>query len=108
MRRVFWLTVGAGLGAWGLHKAQVKAQRLARSMTPQNIAIRTSDRLRVFTDDVRIGMAEREAQLRAAIAADQEVPDARDPGELRRGVRRRVLRARYTIIDSTDNEKDGH
>jgi hypothetical protein len=120
MRRLFWLTVGAGLGAWGLHKAQVKAQRIARSMTPQNIAIRTSDRVRLFAEDVRTGMAEREAQLREAIAADlgvdsaglnypdeHVVPDARGPGGLRKGAGRRVVRARYTIIDSTENDKDG-
>ena len=105
MRRLFWLGVGAGLGAWGLHKAQVKAQRFARRMTPQSIAVRTGDRMRLFAADVREGMAIREGQLRAAIEADLEVPGARDPAELRQGARRRVLKARYTIID---NEKDGH
>ena len=109
MKRLFWLAVGAGLGAWSLHKAQVKAQRIARSLTPQSLAVRAGNkalaagnhatgRFRGFAEDVREGMREREAQLREAIAMDQEPPE----GESRP---RRVLKARYMIID---NDKDGH
>ena len=118
MKRVFWLTVGAGLGAWSLHKVQVKTTQLKRSLTPQSIAVRTGDRgklaaegtgnrVRTFAEDVREGMREREAELRAAVQADLETPDARDPAELRAQPRRRIVRARYTIIDNHD-DKDGH
>lgn len=106
MKRLFWLAVGAGLGAWSLHKAQVKAQRIARSLTPQNLAVRAGSKalqagssatglFRGFAEDVREGMREREAELREAIALDQG-PEDRP---------RRVLKARYMIID---DDKDGH
>jgi hypothetical protein len=52
----------------------------------------------VFTRDVRVGMADREAQLREAIELDRVLPEPRDARS------RRVLRARYTIID---DDKDG-
>jgi hypothetical protein len=107
MKRLFWLAVGAGLGAWLLHKAQLKAQRIARSLTPQNLAVRAGNkalqvgsgatgRFRGFAEDVREGMREREAELREAIAIDQAAAEDRP---------RRVLKARYMIID---NDKDGH
>jgi hypothetical protein len=107
MKRLFWLTLGAGLGAWGLHKAQVKTQQLARNLTPQSLAVRARDRavdaggraggrLRAFAADVRIGMAEREAELREAVELDTVTPE---------GTRRRVLRAQNMIIN---DDKDGH
>ncbi len=110
MKRLFWLTLGAGLGAWSLHKAQVKAQRLARSMTPQSLAVRAGNaavqagnhatgRFRGFAEEVRAGMREREAQLRAAVELDQGTLDRSDLQP------RRVLKARYMIID---DDKDGH
>lgn len=108
MKRLFWLTVGAGLGAWSLHKAQVKAQRIAQSLTPQSIAVRAgnkavqagssaSGRVRGFAEDVVSGMREREEQLREAVALDQSDLEQPEP--------RRVLKARYMIID---DDKDGH
>jgi hypothetical protein len=95
MRRLFWVTVGAGMGIYGMRRAS----RFARSLTPQNVAVRAGDRLRIFTEDVRLGMRDREEQLREAIELDGAV---HDPSEERP---RRVLRARYTIID---DEKDGY
>jgi hypothetical protein len=95
MRRLFWLSVGAGLGIYGMRRAS----RLARSLTPQNVAVRAGDRLRMFTHDVRLGMQDREEQLREAIELDRVVPEPRQDSP------RRVLRARYAIID---DEKDGH
>jgi hypothetical protein len=53
----------------------------------------------MFTHDVRLGMQDREEQLREAIELDRVVPEPREDSP------RRVLRARYAIID---DEKDGH
>jgi hypothetical protein len=110
MKRLFWLAVGAGLGAWSLHKVQAKAQRIARGLTPQSLAVRAGNaavhagnsatgRFRDFADEVRTGMREREAELREAIELDQAPPDR--PGL----APRRVLKARYMIIN---DDKDGH
>jgi hypothetical protein len=95
MRRLFWLSVGAGVGIYGTRRVS----RFARGLTPQNVAIRAGHRLRMFTDDVRVGMQDREEQLRQAIELDRAVPGPREEPP------RRVLRARYTIIN---DEKDGH
>ncbi|MGI8334677.1 DUF6167 family protein [Actinomadura scrupuli] len=95
MRRLFWMSVGAGMGIYGMRRVS----RFARSLTPQSVAVRAGDRLRMFTDDVRVGMQDREEQLREAIELDGMAPEPREDGP------RRVLRARYTIIN---DEKDGH
>jgi hypothetical protein len=96
MKRLFWLSVGAGVGAYGMRRVS----RFARSLTPQNVAVRAGDRLRIFTEDVRLGMQDREDQLREAIELDRAMPDPR-----KEHPSRRVLKARYTIID---DEKDGN
>lgn len=106
MRRLFWLTVGAGTGVW----ATRKVTRIARQLTPQSIAGRATtrahgagDRLRLFAQDVKVETRNREQQLREAIEADQ----APGPGPVPDSAPRRILKARYTIIDE-DNDKDGH
>jgi hypothetical protein len=95
MRRLFWLTVGAGVGVYATHRAS----KIARSLTPRSVAVRAGDRLRMFTEDVRVGMQDREEQLRGAIELDQA---GREPPQEQA---RRVLKARYTIIN---DEKDGY
>jgi hypothetical protein len=67
IRRLFWLVAGIAIGAWG----STKAHRAARGLTPEGIAetavdraARLGGRFRRFTDDVRAGMAEREAELK--------------------------------------------
>jgi len=88
------MSVGAGLGVYGMRRAT----RFARTLAPQSVAVRAGNRFRAFTRDVRVGMADREAQLREAIELDRVQPEPRDARS------RRVLRARYTIID---DDKDG-
>lgn len=65
-RRLFWLVAGIAIGAWGT----TKVNRAARRLTPEGLAetaagraAELGGRLRQFTDDVRAGMAEREAEL---------------------------------------------
>ncbi|WP_019634490.1 DUF6167 family protein [Actinomadura atramentaria] len=106
MRRLFWLSVGAGAGVYATHRVKRRVERFARAWSPEGVAARAVEtgqgagrRLRDFASDVRVGMAEREEELRAAVRLDQAPPE---PDAVRRG---RVLRARYTIID---DDKDGH
>lgn len=111
MRRLFWLSVGAGAGVYVSHRVRRRVERFARSWSPEGVAARAvstgqgaSERLRHFVADVRTEMRAREEELREAVRMDQAPPDAELPA------RRRVLKARYTIIDNdtADNDKDGH
>jgi chromosome condensin MukBEF MukE localization factor len=95
MRRLFWLTVGAGMGVY----ATRRVSRFARRLTPGSVAVRASDRVRMFAEDVRLGMQAREEQLREATELERAV---HDPAQEQP---RRMLKARYTIID---DEKDGY
>lgn len=72
MRRLLWLGVGLAVGALVFRALSKKAQ----SFTPQGIAgslqqsaVGLVDSVRTFVDDVRDGMAEREAEIREAIEA---------------------------------------
>jgi hypothetical protein len=69
MRRLLWLGVGLAVGALVFRAVSKKAQ----AFTPEGIAgsARDSaagllDSVRSFVDDVRDGMAEREAEIHAA------------------------------------------
>ncbi|RKS67836.1 hypothetical protein BZB76_6788 [Actinomadura pelletieri DSM 43383] len=115
MRRLFWLSVGAGAGVYVSHRVKRRVVRFARSWSPEGVAARAvttgqgaGSRLRHFAADVRTEMRAREEELREAVRLDQAPPDAAVPG--RRGARPRVLRARYTIIDHSNDidDKDGH
>ncbi len=71
MKRLFWLGVGLAAGALVVRAVTRRAQ----SFTPRGIAAGVSssagnvlDSVRGFVDDVREGMAEREAQIHAAFA----------------------------------------
>ena len=69
MRRLLWLGVGLAVGALVVRAVTKKAQ----AFTPQGIAAQARDSaagfagsIRGFVDDVRDGMAEREAEIHAA------------------------------------------
>jgi hypothetical protein len=71
MRRLLWLGVGLAVGALVFRAVSKKAQ----AFTPQGIAgsardsaVGLLDSVRSFVDDVRDGMAEREAEIHAAFA----------------------------------------
>ena len=117
MKRLFWITVGAGAGIY----AQRRVTKLARKLTPQNLAVQAvtnarrgatktggevTGRARTFAEEVRAGMAEREAELREATGLDQAPPV--DP----RSRPHKILRARpIKDTDVSANEindsKDG-
>jgi hypothetical protein len=69
MRRMLWLGIGLAIGALVVRAVTKKAQ----AFTPQGIAASARDSaaglagtVRGFVDDVRDGMAEREAEIHAA------------------------------------------
>jgi hypothetical protein len=84
MRRLFWLGMGIAAGALAVRAVSRRVQ----AFTPSGMAgtVRDSasgllDEVRTFVEDVRIGMAEREAEIREAMAggvllgADDETTD---------------------------------
>jgi hypothetical protein len=71
MRRMLWLGIGLAVGALVVRKLTQKAQ----AYSPAGIAHRASESagglvesVRSFLDDVREGMAEREAEIHRALA----------------------------------------
>ncbi|RSN64550.1 hypothetical protein [Actinomadura sp. WAC 06369] len=106
MKRLFWLSVGAGAGVYATHRVKRRVERFARSLTPESVAARAvaggqgaGERLKLFAADVRTEMQAREEELREAVRMDQAPPEQDDARPAR------VLRGRYTIID---DDKDGH
>jgi len=84
MKRLFWLGVGLAVGALVVRAVTRKAQ----SFTPGGIAdsVRQSatgfaDSVRSFVDDVRDGMAEREAEIHAAFTEGMMLDDTLASGE---------------------------
>ncbi|MGH8869310.1 MAG: DUF6167 family protein [Actinomycetes bacterium] len=77
MRRVFWVALGATAGVLVVRRLG----RAADSFTPQGLVGALGglgDGLRVFAEEVRAGMAERETELRDALGLDaqRDVPPA--------------------------------
>ncbi len=71
---MFWLALGATAGVLVVRKVTKTAQ----SFTPAGLANRAGglgDSLRYFADQVRAGMAEREAELRDALGIDSDGHD---------------------------------
>jgi hypothetical protein len=104
MRRLFWLTLGAVLGAW----AVLRVQRLARQFGPRGVAGRAvgaGAALRAFAADVRIQMRHREAELRRA-AGGTPLSGLSGPPGLPAGHRRAIDVP--DTRDATDIDKDGH
>lgn len=70
MSRTLWFAAGAASGVYGV----VRAKRVLYQLTPDGIAGRLAALgvgLRMFTDEVRTGMAEGETQLRTRLRLDQ-------------------------------------
>lgn len=63
MRRGFWFVAGAGAGVY----AMVRARRAAEAFTPDGLRDRVAGLgvgAHLFAEEVRVGMAERETELR--------------------------------------------
>lgn len=87
--RTLWFLVGAGAGVY----TSVKARRLAYRLTPAGLADQAAALglgVRAFGDEVRAGMAEREAQIAEELGLPIEsvpqhrtaVPGRTPPGEI--------------------------
>lgn len=82
MKRVFWFTVGAGVGVFVL----VKARSYARKATPAAMQQRVVDsgqglaaKIGEFTRTVSEAMAERETELRDGLGLDADSPVNANP-----------------------------
>lgn len=88
IRRVFWLGVGVAVGVVVVRRLT----RTAQAYTPSGVAaslqesaVGVLDSVRTFVEDVRDGMAEKEAEIHAAFAAgellDEGFTDDGDPAD---------------------------
>jgi hypothetical protein len=69
MSRVFWFTAGAASGVYTL----VKAKRTAQNFTPDGVAARLAAwtvGFRMFADEVKVGMGDREHELRQQLGVE--------------------------------------
>jgi hypothetical protein len=69
MRRLLWLGVGLAVGALVVRAVTRKAQQFTPAAIAGSVgqsAAGVLDSVRTFVDDVRDGMAEREAEIQAA------------------------------------------
>ena len=75
MRRVFWMALGATMGVLVVRRVN----RAAQAYTPEGIGRSLTaavDSVRELVDDVRVGMAERERELRVALGVEPGTMDA--------------------------------
>jgi hypothetical protein len=81
VRRLLWLGIGLAVGALVVRAVTKKAQSFtpgALASSARGSAVNLLDSVRSFVDDVREGMAEREAQIHQAFAdgiALEDYPD---------------------------------
>ena len=77
--RLVWFAAGAGFAVWGASKVRGSLRRASPQAVGQRVAgtaAEIGDAARLFTGRVRVAMAEREAELRAALDQRSEGPDA--------------------------------
>jgi hypothetical protein len=73
-RRLFYIALGATAGVLIVRKASQVAERFTPSGMSQGVAGALGglgDAIRSFGDEVRMGMAEREAELRDGLGLDE-------------------------------------
>jgi hypothetical protein len=73
MRRGFWFVAGAGAGVY----AMVRARRAAEVFTPEGLRDRVAGLnvgAHLFAEEVRVGMAERETELRERLGLALDGP----------------------------------
>jgi len=69
VKRIFWLIVGIAVGVYAVTRLKKRAQVLAPEAV-QESAAKLASAIRHFGDQVREGMAEREAELKDALGID--------------------------------------
>jgi Family of unknown function (DUF6167) len=121
-RRLFWFFTGAATGVW----ATVKVNRAVRRLRPDSLAATAADRaletgarLRLFAQDVRAGMAQRETELHDALGLrtqgdPQALPPRKDIPVLPAqdhdlpARRRGIARSAHDAQGAQENRKDEH
>ena len=73
-RRIFYIALGATVGVLVVRRLTAAAE----SLQPENVARRFVGSVQGFAKDVRVGMAEREGELRTALGVDDS-PKPVDP-----------------------------
>ena len=71
--RVLWFAIGAGAGLY----ASIRARRMAYRLTPPGVADQLAALgvgVRAFTEEVRVGMAEREAEIAEQLGLGARAP----------------------------------
>jgi len=71
-RRLFYIALGATAGVLLVRKLTQTAERLAPSSAIPGALGNLGDAIRQFGEDVREGMAEREAELRTGLGLDDD------------------------------------
>jgi hypothetical protein len=87
MRRMLWLGVGLAVGALVVRAVNKKMQALTPTGiagSVQQSAVGLLDSVRSFVDDVREGMAEREAEIHEAFAAGALLEEYEEEGKQNR------------------------
>ena len=75
MRRGFWFVVGAGAGVY----VMVRGRRALETFTPEGFSDRVAGLqvgARLFADEVRTGMVEKETELRDRLQLATDAPPA--------------------------------
>ena len=84
MRRLLWLGIGLAVGALVVRAVGRKVNALSPAGIAGSVrqsAVGVADSVRSFVDDVRTGMAEREAEIHAAFTDGTLLGDEVDPEE---------------------------
>jgi hypothetical protein len=83
IRRIFWTSLGIGFGAAAGIAIARQVRRTRDALTPSSLAGSVTgalsgltDAVRGFGTEIRLGMAEREAELRSGLGLDDPLPDA--------------------------------
>ena len=78
MNRTVWFVAGAGVGVY----AMVKARRASETFTPEGLRDRLSGLsvgAHLFADEVRVGMTEKETELRDRLGLTLDGPPELEP-----------------------------
>ena len=75
MKRVFWFTAGAAAGVAGTTWTQRKVKHAAAAAKPRAVAARAADKVRDAVREGRLGMRQKEAELRAQMNGATEITE---------------------------------
>jgi hypothetical protein len=76
VKRILWFIIGTAVGVYAVTRLKKRAQVLAPASL-QASAEKVAAAIRHFGDEVRAGMAEREAELKDALGIDTAAEDDR-------------------------------